>query len=272
MLKFNKLTAENVIETYALIADYLDVQVATNPDDGRLIQVKENVDAIFSNANVADCESLQNIFEIRIDNNPNDIDLVKNVHNLLSANRCEQTDFYVKTAKALYALEPTSSRAYELARVNLAKKDFKESEKYYKQAIALEEDAGQKSRFLVEYAGMVFNEFGNPQQARSLAQEAIDLLPNNGHAYILIGNIYADEKSCFSDDFQKKTVYWAAVDKFIKAKQVDSTVASDCNRLIEVYSQYFPAQNDIFFQDLTPNESYTVGCWINERTTIRPRP
>jgi tetratricopeptide (TPR) repeat protein len=268
----NKLTAENVIETYALIADYLDVQVATNPDDGRLIQVKENVDAIFSNANVADCESLQNIFEIRIDNNPNDIDLVKNVHNLLSANRCEQTDFYVKTAKALYALEPTSSRAYELARVNLAKKDFKESEKYYKQAIALEEDAGQKSRFLVEYAGMVFNEFGNPQQARSLAQEAIDLLPNNGHAYILIGNIYADEKSCFSDDFQKKTVYWAAVDKFIKAKQVDSTVASDCNRLIEVYSQYFPAQNDIFFQDLTPNESYTVGCWINERTTIRPRP
>jgi len=268
----NKLSAEDVIETYALIADYLDLQQVSNPDDGRLLQVKENVDAIFSTANVADCESLQKIFEPRVDNNSNDIDLVKKVHNLLSANRCEQTDFYVKTAKALYALEPTSNRAYELARVYVAKRDYQNSEQYYKQAIELEENKEQKSRFLVEYAGVVFNEFGKPQQARSLALEAIENNPNIGHAYILIGNIYANEKNCFSDDFQKKTVYWAAVDKFIKAKQVDPSVASDCDRLIEVYSQYFPAQSDIFFHDLNPNQRYTVGCWINESTTVRARP
>lgn len=268
----NKLSAEDVIETYALIADYLDLQQVSNPDDGRLLQVKENVDAIFSTANVADCESLQKIFEPRVDNNSNDIDLVKKVHNLLSANRCEQTDFYVKTAKALYALEPTSNRAYELARVYVAKRDYQNSEQYYKQAIELEENKEQKSRFLVEYAGVVFNEFGKPQQARSLALEAIEHNPNIGHAYILIGNIYANEKNCFSDDFQKKTVYWAAVDKFIKAKQVDPSVASDCDRLIEVYSQYFPAQSDIFFHDLNPNQRYTVGCWINESTTVRARP
>ncbi|NHB69984.1 tetratricopeptide repeat protein [Perlabentimonas gracilis] len=268
----NKLSAEDVIETYALIADYLDLQLVSNPDDGRLLQVKENVDAIFSTANVADCESLQKIFEPRIDNNSNDIDLVKKVHTLLSANRCEQTSFYIKTAKALFALEPTSNRAYELARVYVAKRDYQNSEQYYKQAIELEENLEQKSKFLVEYAGVVFNEFGKPQQARSLALEAIENNPNIGHAYILIGNIYANEKNCFSDDFQKKTVYWAAVDKFIKAKQVDPSVANDCDRLIEVYTQYFPAQSDIFFHDLNPNQRYTVGCWINESTTVRARP
>ncbi len=267
-----KLDAEKVIETYALIADYLDVQLASDPEDGRLQQVKENVDAIFSNANVADCESLQNIFEPRIDNNPNDLDLVKKVYNLLSSNSCEQTDFYVKTAKALFALEPNSARAYELARVKINSKDFEQSIQYYKKAVELEADSSQKSKFLVEYANVTFNDMGKPQEARSLARKAIDIDPNNGHAYILIGNIYADASSSFSDDFQKKTVYWAAVDQFIKAKKVDPTVADDCERLIKVYTQYFPAQNDIFFQDLAPNQQYTVGSWVNESTTVRARP
>lgn len=267
-----KLNAENVIETYAFIADYLDIQLASNAEDGRLLQVKENVDAIFSSAGVADCESLQKIFEPRIDGNPNDLELVKKTHTLLSANRCTGSDFYRKVLTALFNGEPTSLRAYELARAFVTLKDYEKAEEYYLRAIELEADSNQKSSFMVEYAGIMFNEFKKPQQARTIALDAISLNPNMGHAYILIGNIYAAEKNCFTDEFQKKTIFWVAVDKFVKAKQVDPTLESDCDKLIEIYTQYFPAQNDIFFQDLTPNQSYTVGCWINERTTVRARP
>jgi tetratricopeptide (TPR) repeat protein len=268
----NKLGAEKVIETYALIADYLDIQLGGNPEDGRLLQVKENVDLIFSTAGVADCESLQKIFEPRIDANPNDLELIKKTYTLLSANRCEGTDFYRKTVIAFYNAEPTPDRAYELARIFNSLKEFDKVEEYYKQAIEKESDAIKKSSYLVEYAGIVFNEFKRPQQARTLALNAIETNPNMGHAFILIGNIYASEKGCFTDEFQKKTVFWAAVDKFIRAKQVDPSLATDCDRLIDIYSQYFPAQTDIFFQDLQPGQRYNVGCWINENTTVRQRP
>lgn len=271
MYENGKLNGEDVINTYARLADYLDIKLAAKPDDSRLLQVKENIDAIFTNAGVADCESLQNIFEPRI-NEEASLGLAKMVSSLLAANSCQTSDFYKKTAEVLYKLEPTAARAYELARIYVNAKDYNKAEELYKDAVEHEEDLVTKSKFLVEYGNMVFNDKGNPQQGRLLALEALKINPNLGHAYILIGHIYAAEKSCFSDDFQKKTVYWAAVDQFAKAKRVDSSVADDCDRLINTYMQYFPAKNDIFFQDLHINDRYTVGGWINEVTTVRARP
>jgi hypothetical protein len=67
-----------------------------------------------------------------------------------------------------------------------------------------------------------------------------------------------------------KTVYWAAVDKFVKAKQVDPTVEATANEYISSYSKYYPTKEERF--DL-PNEfsgsSFYVGGWIGENTSIR---
>jgi hypothetical protein len=268
----SKIEAEKVIETYSLLADYLDIQIKEKPDDIRCTQVKENVDAIFSSAGVANCDNLITIFEPRVNANPSDIALVNKTYNLLSANRCEETPFYRQVSEILYNNEPTSSRAYELAKIYTGLREFKKGEKFYQDAIKLESDSIRKSVYLVEYANIMCNEYKNPQQARTLALQAIDENPNLGHAYMLIGNLYASEKNCGADDFEKRTVYWAAVDKFIKAKQVDPNLTEDCDRLIGIYTQYFPAQQDIFFQDLEPGARYTVKCWINETTTVRARP
>lgn len=267
-----KLSAENVIETYSMITDYLDIQVASKPDDAVLIQVKENCDAIFSSAGVANCENLTQIFEQRVENNPNDVELLKKAYNLLSANRCQEGGFYRNTAEKLFAKDPTSGLAYELAKIFSGLNNYGKAESYFKRAIDLESDTLRKSVYLVEYASIVFNNLKRPQEARSLALRSLAINPNMGYAYIVIGNIYAAEKASFSDEFQKKTVYWVAVDKFIKAKQVDPTLENECNRYIDAYSQYFPAPNDIFFQDLNLGDRYTVGGWINEVTTVRARP
>jgi hypothetical protein len=67
-----------------------------------------------------------------------------------------------------------------------------------------------------------------------------------------------------------KSVYWAAVDKFVKAKQVDPTVEATANEYIASYSKYYPTKEERF--DL-PNEfsgsSFYVGGWIGESTAIR---
>ncbi|MFW6327855.1 MAG: hypothetical protein ACOC2F_06030, partial [Bacteroidota bacterium] len=67
----------------------------------------------------------------------------------------------------------------------------------------------------------------------------------------------------------KSAVYWAAVDKYIKAQNVDPSMAEEANQRISQYSRYFPDKEDAFFYDYTVGKSYTVGCWINETTSVR---
>jgi tetratricopeptide (TPR) repeat protein len=266
-----KINADKVIETYSMLADYLDIQIAAKPDDERTVQVKETVDAIFSSAGVANCENLVAIFGPRIDANPKDVGLVKKTFNLLNANKCNTIPLYRITGELVFGNEPTPSLAYELSRIYNGLGEFRKSERFYQEAIKLESDSVKKSVYLVEYAGIVAREFNNPQLSRTLALQAVSANPGIGHAYIQIGLLYASEKAC-GDDFARQTVYWAAVDKFVKAKQVDPNLAGECDRLIDFYTQYFPAGNEIFFQDLKPGDSFTVGCWINERTTVRAKP
>jgi hypothetical protein len=74
---------------------------------------------------------------------------------------------------------------------------------------------------------------------------------------------------CGNDEIGTRAGYWAAVDKFIKAKNVDPTVADEANTSISLYSAYFPTRERLFFNDVKEGSSYTVGCWIGETTTVR---
>ncbi|MBR4460401.1 MAG: hypothetical protein IKS26_02730, partial [Paludibacteraceae bacterium] len=110
--------------------------------------------------------------------------------------------------------------------------------------------------------------------ARAALNRSLEFVPNQGRCYMLMGVMYAASKP-YTDGSAKaailnKTVYWVAVDKFVKAKSVDPTCADDANKLISTYSKYFPTKEERF--DL-PGEfgggTFCVGGWIGECTTVR---
>ena len=72
-------------------------------------------------------------------------------------------------------------------------------------------------------------------------------------------------------DFEKETVYWVAVDKFIKAKSIDKTLTEKANKAIATYSKYFPNTESCFFNGVESGQRYKVECWINESTKVRTR-
>ena len=188
-----------------------------------------------------------------------------------STKDCIKQDLYLKASISIYKSEPSADLAIEIARLNVEGKQAREAEKYYNEAINLESDVLKRANYFYELASITYSEFKNPTQAKSFINKALEENPNLGRAYKLLGDMYANERNCGADDFEKKTVYWAAVDKYIKAKQVDPELEESMNSLINTYSQYFPTKEDVFFHDLKVGESFTVGCWINERTTIRER-
>lgn len=106
--------------------------------------------------------------------------------------------------------------------------------------------------------------------AKANALEALKLNPNLGAAYIMIGKAYAAYAPSYGQDaYDHASVMWAVVDKFVKAKQVDPSVAEQANKLIAEYSQHFPSKEEAFFRSVNAGSQVKIGDWINETTVAR---
>lgn len=266
-----KLPADTVLTVYSRLSSVFAKQIAENPGDEKLAPMSESLDALFTSAGVANCENLISIYTPRVEANPADADLIRTVYNQLSAMRCTDSDLYLTVASAYFNAEPSPAVGNEVARLFMARRMNAEADAYFKRAVALETDSIRRSAMLVEYASFVGNNLGEMGRARTLAYEALSYNKNQGYAYFLIGSLYAGTKNCGSSKIDNQSIYWAAVDKFNMAKSVDPTLEVDCNKQIAYLAQFYPSAEEIFFQDLEVGKSYTVPCWINERTTIRAR-
>jgi tetratricopeptide (TPR) repeat protein len=158
-----------------------------------------------------------------------------------------------------------------MGKMYIKREEYNKSITYLLQAISLYEDENDKAdaQYLLANVYYQVKQFSN---ARAQCHEILKIRPNDGKAYILIGDLYAaSAKDCGDNDLTNKVAYWVAVDKYYKAKSVDpdSTIQELAVTKINTFSQYFPATQTIFFYDLSKGDSYNVGCWINETTTVR---
>ena len=73
-----------------------------------------------------------------------------------------------------------------------------------------------------------------------------------------------------SDPVLLRAVFYAAFDKFSKAKQVDPSCAEEANKLIGSYSAHLPSTEEVFMHpDLEKGKPFTIGGWIGETVTVR---
>jgi tetratricopeptide (TPR) repeat protein len=268
---FGVINDQKLIEDYALVSDIIDYQLSKKPDDSQVLRTKDAADVRFINSSAATCNSMLEYFQKDYDSKKDDLTYLKKAVRFLGALECEEDPFYATVAETLYAKDPSAEAAFGLARLFLKKKDYNKAVEYYKEAIDREEDNTKKGEYLYQLAFVTNAEMKQPQQARTYALEAIQLKPDWGEPYILIGDTYASAKECFEDDFEKTTVYWVAVDKFLHAKSIDGEVSEKADERISTYKKYFPDVESIFFYSLKEGDSYTVGCWINETTKVRAR-
>ncbi|MBI9035161.1 MAG: hypothetical protein JEZ03_11880 [Bacteroidales bacterium] len=274
MTRYDKgeMDVMDVFDTYDYLFAYAEKNVAKYATAGKKKKEEEWINILGNLENtvepIATCEMLVPNFQKKFDENPSDIDLLKKMIKKLDKKRCDDSELYFTAVKTLYDLEPTAEAAVLIGKMNVKKENFTEAAQYLEEALPLltaDEDKEQAYFWLAN----IYNIKADYVQARSMARKAIDLNPNNGDAYILIGDMYGATAKDYVFKGKIKGGYWAAVDKFIKAKQVDPTVAEKANSRIATYSQYFPAVSDIFFVDLNEGDSFKVECWINETTKVR---
>jgi len=271
LFEAGKVTDMKVIDNYSLASDIIDNALAENPADEDVKKVRENIDRNFITCGAHSCQSLINYFKPQYENKKTDIPFLKKVVSCMSTLDCNEDPLYFQASEALYQQEPSALAAFNLAKIFVTKENYNKAAAYYKEAIEKEKDPLNRAEYYYQLGWITFGKLEDLKSARKYALQAISLRPGWGEPYILIGDAYAASKDCFTDDFEKRTVYWAAVDKFVQAKSIDASLSEKVNERIQIYSSYFPDVETIFFYSLKDGDPYTVGCWINEKTIVRSR-
>ncbi|GHT29986.1 hypothetical protein AGMMS49574_08310 [Bacteroidia bacterium] len=264
---------EQFVQDYLKASEILDSQLAAAPEKDKpsIQSIKTSLDNGFANSGAADCETLQKLYGDKVEQNKDNLEYLKETITLLRRMRCNETEAYFAAATYAHKLEPTAESARGLARKNVRDKDYNSAISLFEEAASMEQDDTVKSDDYYMIALLLFEQKNYPR-ARQYSQKAIDANPNSGAPYLLIGQMYAaSAASIYSDDVVlRKCVYYAAVDKFVKARQVDPSVSDDAAKLINTYSQHFPSTEEIFMHpDLTKGKSFTIGGWIGESALVR---
>lgn len=273
MVKAEKAEKALLVDIYDQTSTIIEINIKeyTAKGDTKSVtnweNIKGNIELSFEP--YATCEDLISIYTVKFNENPEDIDLLKKITKILDKKNCTESDLFFQATENLHRLEPTANSAKLMGVMYIKRQEYNEAVDYLKQAVSLFEDDNDRADAHYMLA-VVYAQIKQYSQGRANCYETLKVRPNDGKAYILIGDMYqSSAKDCGDNDLTTKVAYWVAVDKYYKAKAVDPSVAEDATSKINTYSQYFPALETIFFYDLKKGDSYTVGCWINETTTVR---
>ena len=228
---------------------------------------KNNIDNLFQP--FASCEDLIKVFSAKMAETPDDVALLKRITTILDKKDCTESKLFLDAAVRLNELEPSPEASYSLGIKFFKDKKYSDAATFFDQATKTENNDRKYRAY--RNLGMCYENMGSLSRARDIYRRAAQVDPTNGEPYLLIAMLYAGSAKQFSGDVESKAVYWAAVDKCNKAKAIDPSCADRANGLIRAYSAAFPSMETIFFNDYSEGQSFNVGGWIGETTTIRAK-
>jgi tetratricopeptide (TPR) repeat protein len=272
LFKLSALPKEDVIRNYDKCNSMLNELASKTKDEAKLKDIKEiqtYIETLFSTSGAADCGALVSIYTPQFQAKNSDTEFIKSLLRRLRQAKCDNSELVEQATVRLYELEPSAEAAFNMARGYVKKENLELAKKYYDQAISQEKDPKLLASYYYERGYLLFAKQNAYAEAREMARKAIALDPDLCDAYMLIGNIYVEASRSFSGEgIQKSAIFWVAVDYFNKARKGDDCAADAATKAADL-RKYFPNKEEAFMEGLNAGQSYKVGGWINETTTVR---
>lgn len=207
-------------------------------------------------------------------------EMAKKIFNQLRLQGCDESEPFYKELKTTYetwAAQVNADKKAEFEKGNpamMANKAYKAGDypgavAKYKEAIAKETDNMKKAGYHNSIASIYFRKMSDNSNAISNAKTAISLNPNNGKAYMLLGDIYAKKSRSCGDDWKTRLVIIAAMDKYGKAKSVDPSMSEEASKKLGLYSSALPQKQEGFMRGVKAGQVVNCGCGIGESVSVR---
>ncbi|WP_288856912.1 hypothetical protein, partial [uncultured Bacteroides sp.] len=262
---------DQFFQDYIDASKYADDAIAaeTNEKKKAVLQtIKDNLVAMFVQSGVADCESLQNIYGPKVEENKTDSTFLKKALNILKLMKCNESEVYFKASEYMYQIDPTADAAVGVAYMYYKKGDYDNAVKYFDEALIKETDNDKKAEMAYATAAALM-QAKKLSQARAYCQKAIGFKENYGDPYILLAQLYGSNPNWTDEPALNKCTYFVVIDKLQRAKAVDPSVTERANELIGTYSRHTPQAKDLFMLGYKAGDRITISGWIGESTTIR---
>ena len=213
---------------------------------------------------VATCDRLIPLYKKGLDAHKTDGKWLKRAVSRLHHKECTEDTLYPKMVEAYVNADPSPEAYIFYAGILEKRGEKRKALEYRNKAVDLEPDPYKKADYLYKIARTMYG-----SQARTYARRALKHRPSMGVAYLLIARLYAKSaNSCGTDEFSKRMVYVAAVNKARRAKAVDPSISSKANKYSKSYSASMPSKKLIFQLGLKSGSPHKIGCWIGETVRI----
>jgi len=263
-----RLEDNQVIEDYFMATEIIDQLLKKS---SRWPKAKASIDDNMIKSGILTCDALNSYFQPQFEANKTDSEFLENVIRFYDASGCDRADLYVAASEQMYRIDPGPVSAHQLAILFIAKSDFQKAATYLKMSV-IGEDTDDETRAEWYYELTVVCLANKDYcDAIAYAREAVVRKPNYGKAYIALGDAIIASRDNLGSDFEKRTAFWVAADKYAKAKSVDPSVTADANKKLRDYAAQYPNHEEVFFRDMKDGDSYQVKGCINEYTTVRSR-
>lgn len=203
--------------------------------------------------------------------NQKDCDIIRTVYSRMKWGGCDENSEKLKELIRIgnqnCVEESSLAKAYDALR----NAQYDTAIDLFETAANEETDMNKKAQYLLTVAKIYYAHKRNFSRARQYARQAADVRANWGEPYILIGQLYASSGPLCGPGtgWDSQVVVWPALDAWNTAKRIDPASAAEANKWINRYARFMPKKEDIFLRNLKAGQSYRIGCWIQETTTIR---
>ena len=98
--------------------------------------------------------------------------------------------------------------------------------------------------------------------------KAITLDPQLGKAYLLLAQLYTySVENCATSDFEKKAIYYLAIETLNKAAIAEPKLKTAADKMITDFKDKSLTTADISKEKMN-GKAFSIKCWINETITF----
>lgn len=275
-IKANEAQISELYDVYDYASFALGISLSQAKELGdtkKTAKIESYIDELEKNIeSFASCEKILLIYQTKYNKDSTNINLLKRITTNLERKGCIKSDLFFKATENLHKIEPTSKTAFMMGRILLNKGDENMASIFFKEALDKAEDNETKTKacYLLAQTLMSLNQYS---QARQAFYQVLDYdKSKEGECLYYIASMYISSAAlCSSQGGKIRGAAWAAYDKAEKAKTLDPSIAEKCDSLMRSAKGQWPTKENASFYEISENQPYTVGCWINESTTVRLR-
>ncbi len=264
-----------ILENYVNIEDAIQYNIEKYADNEKMLKrwntVANNVEKNVSK--FATCEKLVQLYGPKLEADPENLKLAKNIVKFFEKRKCTKSDVYFSALAKVHAVEPSPASAFSMGRMAFEREQFSKAKEYLVEATnTLPDTLAKKKASAYLLLAETYRSLKQPSLARTAALKVLKYKPTEGMAYIIVGDLYTSSASkCTMQGL--RVSYWAAADKYARAASIskDDRIKGIAQKKLAVIKKSFPEKQDIFMRNLTDGQKIKVECWINEETTVRSR-